>query len=532
MRRLASSERGSSREFLRQKRFNFLQHFLVNLEVSGDQIAGLKVIVSAAQISDHATGLFDQQRTGGKVPLRQPQLPESIDSTGCQPGEIQCGRPWAAYPGGIFDQGLHHAEIRLYMALIAIGNACSQQSAMQILLFGNPNAVIVEIRAAASVGAEGLIPQRVIDHGRFQFATILQGDGDGELGESMEIIGGAVQGINDPQVIVSRVAAAFFGQDGMIGIGFFNGIDNDLFRSAIYFGNKIIRLFFLHLNLVHVIEVIEQQLASFAGSAGGNGRYGVHGFADNPSRGDNLPLYSTTMKSIRIVLVETSHGGNIGAVARAMKNMCLDDLALVQPQQFPTEEAMARASGADDILHEASVHQSLDEAVADCTLVVGASARLRSVSWPQLNPRECAELVMQRTPLGKVALVFGRERTGLTNAELERCQYLVNIPANPDYSSLNLGMAVQVISYELMMQGQQAAEPEVRELARAGDMQGLFNHLEQALEDIGFLDPRKSDKLMRRLKRLFYRAEPDLDEIKILRGILSAAQGRKSARRD
>ncbi len=240
------------------------------------------------------------------------------------------------------------------------------------------------------------------------------------------------------------------------------------------------------------------------------------------------------MENIRIVLVETSHGGNIGAVARAMKNMCLEELALVRPKQFPTEDAMARASGADDILHEASIHQSLDEAVADCALVVGTSARMRSVSWPQLNPRECAELVMQRSIQGKAALVFGRERTGLTNAELERCNYLVNIPANPDYSSLNLGMAVQVISYELMMQLRQGRKlvAEERELAKAGDMQGLFQHLEQALEDIGFLDPRKSDKLMRRLKRLFYRAEPDLDELKILRGILSAAQGRKSARRE
>ena len=240
------------------------------------------------------------------------------------------------------------------------------------------------------------------------------------------------------------------------------------------------------------------------------------------------------MENIRIVLVETSHGGNIGAVARAMKNMCLEELALVKPKQFPTEDAMARASGADDILHEASIHQSLDEAVADCVLVVGTSARLRSVSWPQLDPRKCAELVMQRSVLGKVALVFGRERTGLTNAELERCNCLVNIPANPDYSSLNLGMAVQVISYELMMQLRQGRKlvAEERELAKAGDMQGLFRHLEQTLEDIGFLDPRKSGKLMRRLKRLFYRAEPDLDELKILRGMLSAAQGRKSARRE
>ncbi len=242
------------------------------------------------------------------------------------------------------------------------------------------------------------------------------------------------------------------------------------------------------------------------------------------------------MKNVRIVLVETSHGGNIGAVARAMKNMCLFDLVLVNPRQFMSEECVARASGADDILHEAQLCKSLDEAIADCKLVVGASARLRSVAWPQLDPKECAALVAGRPTEDQVALVFGRERTGLSNAELERCQYLVHIPSNPEYSSLNLAMAVQVLGYELMLQAADAParhrESPPRALATAGEMQGLFGHLEQALEDIGFIDPRKSDKLMRRLKRLFHRAEPDQDEIRILRGILSAAQGRKSARRE
>jgi len=240
------------------------------------------------------------------------------------------------------------------------------------------------------------------------------------------------------------------------------------------------------------------------------------------------------LESVRIVLVETSHGGNIGAVARAMKNMCLEELALVKPRQFLTEEAVARASGADDILREAQLFGSLEEAVADCQLVIGASARLRSVRWPQLDPRQCALLVSERRHQGPAALVFGRERTGLTNAELECCHYLVHIPANPLYSSLNLAMAVQVISYELMMQHRVRPETgeEPRQLATAGEMQGLFHHLQQALEEIGFLDGRKSDKLMRRLKRLFYRADLDRDELKILRGILSAAQGRKSARRE
>ena len=236
-------------------------------------------------------------------------------------------------------------------------------------------------------------------------------------------------------------------------------------------------------------------------------------------------------RNIRIVLVETSHPGNIGAVARAMKNMCLDQLALVNPRYFPSAEAIARASGADDVLQQARVCGSLDEAIADCHLVVGASARLRSVQWPQLNPRDCAERLTPLAASAPVAIVFGREKSGLSNSELERCQYLVHIPANSGYSSLNLAMAVQVISYELMMAGYTAPPAPERLAVSAAEMQGLFGHLEQALGDIGFADPAKSDKLMRRLKRLFYRAQPDADELKILRGILSAAQGRKSARR-
>lgn len=245
--------------------------------------------------------------------------------------------------------------------------------------------------------------------------------------------------------------------------------------------------------------------------------------------------------AIRIVLVETSHPGNIGAVARAMKNMCLSELVLVAPGRYPSAEATARASGADDILERARVVGTLDEAVADCRLVIGSSARRRTVEWPELDPRQCAGQVMRALPEGPVALVFGRENSGLTNDELGRCRFLVHIPANPEYTSLNLAMAVQVVAYELLMASRAVALEEagaqpgasgeaVR--ATAGQMQGLFDHLAQALEDFGFADERRSDKLMRRLRRLFHRAEPDADDINILRGVLSAGQGRKSMRRD
>ncbi len=242
------------------------------------------------------------------------------------------------------------------------------------------------------------------------------------------------------------------------------------------------------------------------------------------------------LNNIRIVLVETSHPGNIGAVARAMKNMFLSRLALVRPRRFPDPEATARASGADDLLDAAECFDDLPLALAGCRLVVGASARLRSVEWPQWDPRVCAQKVLAEAASGPVALVFGRENSGLTNEELAHCHYLVHIPANPAYSSLNLGMAVQILAYELQMTIQTQSETyEAEVLPAVADPEALalfYRHLGQAIEEIGFADPRRSDKLMLRLQRLFARARPDADELNILHGILSACQGRKSMRRD
>ncbi|MES9987696.1 MAG: RNA methyltransferase [Candidatus Thiodiazotropha endolucinida] len=240
------------------------------------------------------------------------------------------------------------------------------------------------------------------------------------------------------------------------------------------------------------------------------------------------------LKNIRIVLVDTSHPGNIGAAARAMKNMSLRQLHLVTPQHYPHQEATSRASGADDLLNNARVAGSLDEALTRCRLVVGTSARTRSIDWPIVTPREAAAKLVQEARSGDVALVFGRERSGLTNSELDRCTFLVHIPTNEDYSSLNLGAAVQILAYEIYLAQQQ--DPTVksdsqRDLATADMLQGFHEHLAQALDDIGFTDPRQSQKLLRRLRSLFQRARPDKDEINIMRGILSAMQGRKSMRR-
>lgn len=229
---------------------------------------------------------------------------------------------------------------------------------------------------------------------------------------------------------------------------------------------------------------------------------------------------------VRIVLVETTHPGNIGASARAMKTMGLRDLRLVSPKHFPDPEAEARASGAEDVLAAAGVHASLDDAVADCVRVVGSSARQRKLAWPELDPRECGEALLRAAEDAPVALVFGRERTGLTNGELDRCTDVVTIPANPAYSSLNLGAAVQVLSYELRMaalagQLRDRPEPEAPPASHE-ELERLYSHLEAALAARDFLDRHNPEHLMRRLRRLYSRARLDQNEVQILRGMLTA----------
>lgn len=233
---------------------------------------------------------------------------------------------------------------------------------------------------------------------------------------------------------------------------------------------------------------------------------------------------------IRIVLVNPTHPGNIGAAARAMKNMGLRELHLVQPAAFPHADAIARASGATDILDAARVHDALEPAIAECGLVVGTSARQRHLPWELLEPRECVPRMVQAARGGEVAVVFGAERTGLTNVELARCNLLISIPTDPAYSSLNLAMAVQVVSYELwlaMRPGTPApAELEVP-LATAEEMQRLYAHFEAVFELIDFKDRTGGGHLMTRLRRLFNRAQLDQNEMNILRGILTAVQARR-----
>lgn len=233
---------------------------------------------------------------------------------------------------------------------------------------------------------------------------------------------------------------------------------------------------------------------------------------------------------IRIVLVETTHPGNIGAAARAMKTMGFSRLVLVKPEQYPNHEATARAAGADDILAQATVVDSLEAALTGCRLVIGSSARPRGISAPELDPRTGMAQVLTVGNDTEIALVFGRERCGLSNDELDRCHYLVRIPSNPDYSSLNLAAAVQVLCYELRMSALSALpapSPTEPPPAAAEEMEGFYGHLQTVLLGTGFLDPANPRHLMRRLRRLFNRARPDQREINILRGILTSIQQRR-----
>ncbi|MGY0218738.1 tRNA (cytosine(32)/uridine(32)-2'-O)-methyltransferase TrmJ [Endozoicomonadaceae bacterium StTr2] len=235
------------------------------------------------------------------------------------------------------------------------------------------------------------------------------------------------------------------------------------------------------------------------------------------------------LDNIRVILINTYHPGNIGSAARAMKTMGLKNLWLVQPQTFPAPEATSMAAGATDLLEQAHIVETFDEAIADCSLVIGTSARDRRFPLPQLTARECAPKAIKEAASSQVALVFGRETMGLHNDELYKCNIHVSIPANPEYPVLNMAAAVQTLCYELYQSNlelQQEAYPAVQEepYPHTEDMERFYQHLEKALYDIGFIVPQHPGVIMTRLRRFFNRSRPEQKEIRILRGILTSAQ--------
>lgn len=250
----------------------------------------------------------------------------------------------------------------------------------------------------------------------------------------------------------------------------------------------------------------------------------------------NAPSNPALAEQLRIVLVGTQHPGNIGAAARAMKTMGLSRLVLVAPEKAPDRDTHAMAAGADDLVEAAPVFASLAEAVADCRWVLGATARNRRIQLEPLHPREAAARALQAAASGPVALVFGRERTGLNNDELQLCHAAVHIPSDPAFSSLNLAAAVQVLSYELRCAlldsagaGVAAADaartpPPGEGAASHAELEGLFGQLAETLDQIDFHKGRAPESAMRKLRRLYLRANLDAAEIRLLRGVLADAQ--------
>jgi tRNA (cytidine32/uridine32-2'-O)-methyltransferase len=232
------------------------------------------------------------------------------------------------------------------------------------------------------------------------------------------------------------------------------------------------------------------------------------------------------MNHIRIVLVRPSHPGNIGAVARAMKTMGLHRLCLVAPKKFPAAEADARAAGAEDILQKAFIFENLLDAIHDCELVFGTSARHRYLERPTCIPRECAELV-SKNPMKEVAILFGNEQSGLSNDELSFCQRQVIIPTIADFQSLNLAAAVQIIAYELFSRLDSSLPlkgEEDRELALVKQLDDFYKHFETVMIRVNFLEPSRPRQLMSKLKRFFNRAQLEQSELNIFRGFLAAIE--------
>ncbi len=254
-----------------------------------------------------------------------------------------------------------------------------------------------------------------------------------------------------------------------------------------------------------------------------------------PAPDGSTELGHAALARIRIVLVEPSHPGNIGATARAMKAMGLGQLALVNPRDFPSATATARASGADDLLVSARLYPSLEAAIADCGVVVGTTARTRHLEWPVLSPRELAPWLLAQSLRVDAALVFGREQAGLSNVELSLCQRAVRIPTNPEFSSLNIAQAVQVCAYELRVAALTNARSQTVEgepLANVAELTGATTHLLSVMSQVSFYDPERPKLLPMRLQRFLNGNQIRRSEVQILRGFLTDIEARLREKTD
>src|SRR5690606_5561044 len=417
-------------------------------------------------------GVAHHEHAGGDVPGLHAGLEVAVQAPGGHVGQVQGGGTGAAH---VLRYGQHLAqavELGGGAAALARVEAGGDAGAGQVLAFGHADALLVELGAPAAGGGEQLVAQRIEDHPVQRLGTLAQRDRDAPVGEAAQVVAGAVQRIDDPGVAAAAAAAlllaVFLAQHRVVGVGAAQFLHHRRLGQPVHLAGVVHAVLLDHVQGVEPVHVAQQDVAAGAGRLdhdvdgrllhrrglrrGGGGRQGER--ADGPGPPRSLPFAPMNTvppaERIRIVLVGTQHPGNIGSAARAIRTMGLQRLVLVAPERFPHADATAMAAGADDVLAAATVTGSLAEAVADCGLVLGCTARGRRIALEELSPRAAAGRLLDAAGGGAgVALVFGRERTGLDNEELQLCHAAVKIPADPGYSSLNLAAAVQVLAYEL-----------------------------------------------------------------------------------
>lgn len=484
--------------------------------------------VAAAEITHQAAGFLHHQAAGGHVPLRQADLPEPIQPTSGHIGQVQCRGTCPAHVGALAHQGAKRPQIAIHVLWKPKRETRAEQRTIHARALAYANSAVVEHGSLAARGDEHLFAKGVVDNPRFSASPVPERDGHGEVRHSMQKVGRSIQGIDDPLVDgVGLGRATLLGEDRMVWVQGVNHPYNLGFRLPVDLGNEVVTPLAGHAQLVHAVNVPADVSTGLAGRPDGDGGSGVH--VSGLARIKRPRIVAEPMKQVRVVLVEPSHPGNIGATARAMKTMGLRDLRLVNPKRFPDAEASARATGALDVLERATIHDSLGAATADCAYVLGCSARTRSLPWPVLSPRDACGQILHRPDSERAALVFGRERSGLDNRELEHCSALVHIPTDEQFRSLNLAGAVQVLAYELrvawLAEGKgQSSYAAVGPRASNDEIARLYEHLEAVLVRVGFLDPANPRLVMRRLKRLFSRAALEPAEVNILRGFLTAVE--------
>ena len=520
---------------------------------AGDDIAAFQPGILAMQVGNNAACLLYDQRTGGDVPRFQVEFEKAIDPATGDVAQIQRCRAFAPCAGAFGQHIFQYGQIGVHHALVNHRKAGANQAFVHVDPLADADAAVVHKRTDATAGSKQIVAFRVIDHGLLDLAFVGQRDGNGVLRVAVQKIGGAVQRIDDPLVFggVAGAGAGFFGQDGMFRVGFENGLDDGGFRGVVDFGNKIVGFFLFDADDIQIQRSALDQTGGTAGCLDRDVKHGVHEqtFILTASRhlryavtieqfkertrqlcrardphcthSMNKPLLPNLLNQFRIVLARPSHPGNVGSAARAMKTMGLTRLYLVEPQAFPHEQATVLASGAADVLERAVVTATLEEALNGVTLACALTSRRRELTIELQTPRQIVPELLSRAAAGdEVALVFGNETFGLSIDEVSQCNRLVTIAGNPDYFSLNLAQAVQVLCYEICSQ-LDAPLDHLRAdtvLATHDEVAGMLDHLQRAMAGIGYFERRNSERLMRRMQRLFARAALEREEIDILRG--------------